>query len=308
MSQAYTKVKKNKYGFYQLHPLPPAHKVEEFYRQHYVAQAGRAAKLKNDANRKLVKGLEGFVQTVSEPKRQKLNTAWIEETIYRPIADALRQLKASKRVLEVGCGNGGLLMHLKKKGFQVSGIEPNREWSQKARRRGLPVATITFEDYLQHKHPTFDVAVFSNVLEHVMDPVQCLKDCQKLLRKNGYLVVRVPNDFTAVQDAALRAIRPPFPWWICAPDHISYFNLPTLQKFLQAHGFRVKFQTVDFPMELLLMMGVDYVNNPSLGKVAHLMRCQMEMSLPRELRQKLLQAFASAGLGRNVTVIAQKVR
>lgn len=306
-----TKIKRNKdFGFYQLDPLPKTKTLEKFYKDNYVAQAGKAAKVRRNADVKKTQGLLQAVEHWSENDIVKLNEKWVEETVHRAIGDALKKMRTGKSVIEGGCGNGALLAYLARHGFTVEGVEPNEEWRREAKARGVKIHPGMFGEWAQQKKHTgkYDVAIFSNVLEHVIDPWACLKDSAKLLRGDGWLVVRVPNDFTQIQEVAFKKIKPPHRWWICAPDHVSYFNVESLRKFLDAQGFELKLEFVDFPMELFLLMGIDYVNNPQLGRVAHFMRCQLELALPKNLRKKMLNAFAECGLGRNITVLAQKKR
>jgi SAM-dependent methyltransferase len=151
-----------------------------------------------------------------------------------------------------------------------------------------------------------DVVVMLNVLEHVPDPALVLAQCRTILRPGGLAVIRVPNDFTEIQQAAQDTLKVK-PWWIAAPDHINYFNFDTLKAFLGNCGQETLFATSDFPMELFLMLGENYVSNPSLGGVLHEKRVKLELDMPAALRRKLYGALASVGVGRNVLSYSRKL-
>ena len=45
----------------------------------------------------------------------------------------------------------------------------------------------------------FDSINLFDVLEHVTNPIQLLKNCHKLLRSNGIIIIEVPNDYKLLQ-------------------------------------------------------------------------------------------------------------
>lgn len=110
------------------------------------------------------------------------------------------------------------------------------------------------------------------------------------------LVIRVPNDFSALQDCAYRKLGGE-PWWVAVPDHINYFNFESLVRFVERLGFRVVDIFGDFPMEMFLLFGDVYVGNPEVGSQCHKKRVAFELSLSVKLRQDLYRCFARNGLG-----------
>jgi hypothetical protein len=72
-------------------------------------------------------------------------------------------------------------------------------------------------------------------------------------------------------------------------------------------GFEPVDVQADFPMELFLLMGLDYVGDPSMGSTCHAYRVEAERSLAPEARRALFRSFAAAGVGRNARLLARKV-
>jgi SAM-dependent methyltransferase len=144
-----------------------------------------------------------------------------------------------------------------------------------------------------------------NVLEHVPEPAELISTLAEALAPGGRFVARVPNDFSAVQLAAQKAIGRE-PWWIAIPDHVNYFNPETIAGLFTLLGFEIVDVTADFPMELFLLMGDDYVGDRSIGGVVHERRRLLELSLPADLRRALGRAWVQAGIGRNVMVVARR--
>jgi hypothetical protein len=119
------------------------------------------------------------------------------------------------------------------------------------------------------------------------------------------LVVRVPNDFSPLQIAAQQASGRS-PWWIVSPDHLNYFDHRSVAGLLERLGLDIVDQSADFPMELFLLMGEDYVGDPSVGGAVHERRRRLDLSLDPDVRRRLGRAWAAAGVGRNAFVVASR--
>lgn len=53
------------------------------------------------------------------------------------------------------------------------------------------------------------------------------------------------------------------------PDHINYFDFHGIEILLENLGFGIVLKTSDFPMELFLLMGEDYIENYKVGIKCH---------------------------------------
>jgi SAM-dependent methyltransferase len=103
-----------------------------------------------------------------------------------------RYLDPGSKVLEIGCGEGIFLEELKKRGFDVSGIEPSITAVKRARMKGLNVQQGYFSsEMLDNKN--FDIIVMSHVLEHMPNPSEILKTIASLLHDDGLLFLVQTN-------------------------------------------------------------------------------------------------------------------
>ena len=77
--------------------------------------------------------------------------------------------------------------------FDVCGIELNEETSQFAReKRRLDVRTTTLEK-ANFPESSFDVIYMRDVFEHIQKQKEMLKEIYRILRKEGLIVIEVPN-------------------------------------------------------------------------------------------------------------------
>jgi SAM-dependent methyltransferase len=96
------------------------------------------------------------------------------------------------RVLDVGCGDGGLLQSFADGAWRPVGLDPSTTAVEATRRRGIEAFQGTLDD-----HPwepgTFQAVLFQHSLEHIPDPMGSLSEAANLLAPGGVLVVAVPN-------------------------------------------------------------------------------------------------------------------
>ena len=274
------------WGFRRLEPIPNWEEVSQFYEKDYYNWALTA----------------GDAQTDEE-------LAWLTSTLYADCLDVLNRERGTnpKCLVDVGCGLGDFLAYAKRHGWYVVGLEPGPEAAAACASKGLEVYSLSIDEFLV-QHPCyrsfFSVASFLNVLEHVPNPVELLTQAEKLLVEEGLVLIQVPNDFSEIQASAQKAINKK-PWWVAVPDHINYFDFKSLQALLKRLGFQVRDVRGDFPMELFLLMGDDYVDNPEIGSRCHGKRRRLELSIPADLRQRIYQALAGVGVGRSCIVVGK---
>lgn len=99
-----------------------------------------------------------------------------------------RYLPAGSRLLDVGCGTGGLSAELARE-YRVTAADPSSSAIAIARSRGLD--TIQMEP----GHPLpggFDAASAFDVLEHVDDDLELARQLAGAVRPNGIIAVTVP--------------------------------------------------------------------------------------------------------------------
>ena len=100
-------------------------------------------------------------------------------------------------ILDVGCGFGGLLMHLRDRGYtDVRGVDVSPEQVAMAHRLGLSGVTLGgAAEYLADRREELDLVCAIDVLEHLerQELLQVLDAIHAALRPSGRLVLQVPN-------------------------------------------------------------------------------------------------------------------
>lgn len=111
-------------------------------------------------------------------------------------AQAVELVGSGVQVLDVGCAGGVLARALSTRGCRVWGIDHDAEAAEEARPylEKLVVADLDEAPLTDHfERGAFDVLVFGDVLEHVVDPARVLREALPLLTDTGRVVCSIPN-------------------------------------------------------------------------------------------------------------------
>jgi 2-polyprenyl-3-methyl-5-hydroxy-6-metoxy-1,4-benzoquinol methylase len=117
-----------------------------------------------------------------------------EMIIDREIILVKKTCKSFSNAIEIGCGNGYSTQRLYPlfKNYEV--VEPatrNIQLLNKRMGKEIICHNMLLENFIPEK--LFDNIVFLNIIEHVEDPVQSLKEVNKILADNGQVYISAPN-------------------------------------------------------------------------------------------------------------------
>ena len=146
-----------------------------------------------------------------------------------------------KVVLEVGCRAGNLTQHYVS-GNTLVGVDIDRAalklFEERLGTKGYWVDVDT--EPLPFRNGTFDVVVFSEVMEHVRFPKKALAEICRVLRPGGRLIGSVPNAFR---------LRNRFRFlfgqqYESDPSHLRQYSSAILKRELESHFSDIKIHPV----------------------------------------------------------------
>lgn len=102
--------------------------------------------------------------------------------------------ESAKRILDIGCNTGGFGESLKAiRDVEVWGVEPNKIAAAQASGILDNVVVDRFTEETQVPDDFFDIVVFNDVLEHMVEPWESLRLAKRKLRTGGCVVASIPN-------------------------------------------------------------------------------------------------------------------
>lgn len=103
----------------------------------------------------------------------------------------LQQAKDIALVIDYGCGDATFLDSLQKKGFNCTGVEYNPELVKKLSMQYPLITFYSVEEFFANNQQ-YDCVHLGDVLEHMVQPADTIKELSKKLRSKGYLFVEGP--------------------------------------------------------------------------------------------------------------------
>lgn len=141
----------------------------------------------------------------------------------------------SGRLLDLGCATGYLLEVAREQGFDPHGIELNpfsaKQAEEKFGKSRVHCGTV---DDAPFAKGAFDVAVMSDLLEHVRSPRKFLARTYELLAPGGALIVVAPN----VGGFSSKLLRQA--WTDYKREHLFYFDKRSLTAVLRQASLEIR--------------------------------------------------------------------
>jgi SAM-dependent methyltransferase len=96
------------------------------------------------------------------------------------------------RVLDLGCGRGGVLERLHARASLVAGLDPDIRSLCEQRVSGIALA-CGLAELLPFAHNAFDLVCCSWVLEHLVEPQRAFAEVARVLKPGGHFIFVTPN-------------------------------------------------------------------------------------------------------------------
>jgi SAM-dependent methyltransferase len=140
--------------------------------------------------------------------------------------------RQTNKLLDIGCGAGGLLEAARKHGWQAQGLDVSSHAAKHVRELGFEV----FEGELSEAaYPSaqFDVVTAAELLEHIFEPAALLREVARILRPGGLFWTTTPH--ARGISGRMLGLK-----WRCVwpPEHLQLFSIRGLKALLREAGFR----------------------------------------------------------------------
>ena len=137
--------------------------------------------------------------------------------------------KPSDVILDIGCGNGSILRHLRGLGYrQLQGLEISTYAIERLRGEGIEMHYGALPS-IPLPEASFDVVIASEVLEHIIRRRRFLSEMHRVLKPGGRALVFVPDD----------CLGP-----ISEPEHVIKYNAQSLREFLQRYFSIIRLNSI----------------------------------------------------------------
>ena len=133
-------------------------------------------------------------------------------------------LKSEMSILDVGCGTGSILRSLRQRGFcNVHGLELSEYAVRRLSDEGIAMSKGSLLN-MPFPAATFDAAIASEVLEHVILRSRFLRELMRVVKPFGRILIFVPDNCLGPIDE---------------PEHVTKYDARSLRRFLS------KFLTIE---------------------------------------------------------------
>lgn len=152
----------------------------------------------------------------------------------RTASRMLSSAYSDMRLLDVGCSSGAVVWIAQNMGLHAEGVEPTEKPAANARARGLQVHQGLLHE-VKFPDDSFDVITLFEVIEHLDKPANLLKECRRILRPGGILVIGTGN--TSSWTRKIRGNTWDFFDMRQHGGHINFFSYKSIAVLAAATGF-----------------------------------------------------------------------
>ena len=140
----------------------------------------------------------------------------------------------NKIVADVGCGTGSLLSMVSNLTKESIGIEPCEPYANFLKKSGYNIYP-NVKSAVSNFGKKVDVALSSQVIEHVKNPKLFLEEIYHLLADDGLLIISTPN-----KRDILKSILPEFNSFFYRTQHRWYFDEESIVSCIKLTEFKIK--------------------------------------------------------------------
>lgn len=220
----------------------------------------------------LLKFVKKFEKTAASYNRDKY-WSYQKAIGHYYLEHLLKDFNHEKTVLDIGCGEGGVLSAFLENGYKCTGLEINEARLQFARQRSedkIDFIQGNVEEF--HCEQKFGLILFSDVIEHIKNKEKGMIAIKNCLQKDGILFVTFPPFHSAFggHQQSLSSFLRYIPYWHLLPRKIficllKIFERDHLESRLEIYdrGLTIhQFETLLAQTGFQVLKRVDYLVRP----------------------------------------------
>lgn len=201
----------NSCGFAFTNPIPEENEIGKYYESdEYISHS--------NTSKGIINKLYQFVRNITLDKKVNL----------------LKSLTNKRKLLDIGSGTGEFLNHTQKNGFTVQGIEPSLIGRNNSI-KNFNLSVYPEKKLAEYSENEFDIITMWHVLEHVYHLNERVETIHRILKKDGYLIVAVPNRLSYDAEKYQE-------YWAAydVPRHLYHFRPVDIKTLFENHSLNVK--------------------------------------------------------------------
>jgi 2-polyprenyl-3-methyl-5-hydroxy-6-metoxy-1,4-benzoquinol methylase len=182
----------------------------------------------------------------------------------------IKRFKPQGSLLDIGCYAGTFLSLAKQAGYRVEGVEPSVWAANYAKEQtGAEVHCESIEKMALPEN-SFDIVTLWDVVEHLEDPLLCLKKAYRAMKPDGILIISTHN----IGSLFARSLGSHYPWLM--RFHLYHFTPDTLAMLGAKAGFS-RVMTESYKKRFSLAYFLQRIHFPWRSKFFERIRIQINM-------------------------------
>ena len=189
--------------------------------------------------------LQTIDASIGEYQHDNAELACSSEWILPVVRHEVKHLPPGSIVVDMGCGNGSILAHLREYRFELHGLDASRSGLAQAE-KAYPDIQFSCADLMSDLSSHFlagrcDAVISTEVVEHVFLPRLFAANCYRMLKPGGCLVISTPYH-GYVKNLALAITGKLESHFTVLWDygHIKFWSKQTLYHLLVEAGFVIQ--------------------------------------------------------------------
>jgi 2-polyprenyl-3-methyl-5-hydroxy-6-metoxy-1,4-benzoquinol methylase len=141
--------------------------------------------------------------------------------------------KKTGKLLDIGSGTGVFLSEMKKNGWEATGLEPDAD-ARNVAKKVYNVELVNTSHLFQLPAGHYDAITMWHVLEHVHDLSKYVQQIRSVLHPKGKFFIAVPN-YTSLDASVYKE------HWAAydVPRHLYHFSPRSMRLLMEEHGLKV---------------------------------------------------------------------